>query len=140
MDESGTGEIQKRPGDYAHRTGVSHPPMVKHIELTLTMPVLHEYLCSLRFFEGLAYRLNARASYPEGDIIWGTGQAIGAEAKKGMADAKAAFQKASKAIFGKPLDAPNPQGGTSDTGKVKDFDQVRFFYLDFREPRSGVLL
>ena len=57
--------VERRPGDYQHRAGLTHEPMVAMFELPEEAPVLHSWLCSLDFWEHLAYRLNARVSFPK---------------------------------------------------------------------------
>ena len=118
-EEDGETEVPRRPNDHSTRQGLTHKPMVETLDVTLTMPVLHQYLTSLNFMEQLCYRLNARDSFTDGEIVWGVGERIGATAKAGIAAAKRSFQANSKPIFGQALDSPNPLGGTSDTGKCR---------------------
>ena len=103
------------------RTGLTHKPMVTFLDPTAAFPVLHGYLCLLSFLLQLAYRQNAKDSFPGGIPIWGRGKRIGPDARAAMKAAKEELQsKAKEPELALKLDMPDASGcgGNSDTGNV----------------------
>ena len=113
-DEFGNEYLPKNQGDYSTRTGITHQPLTKTIDLCKNIPITHAYIRSLNYFENLAYRINS-------DVLkMGKGKRLSTEEKSKLEGAKKQFRFEAKKDLHLQLDQPDPcgSGGSSDTAAV----------------------
>jgi hypothetical protein len=109
VDENGEELVPRAQGDYDVRAGLTQIPLTTQ-DTAKNFPILHSYLRVFGCLVQLAYRLNA------GVHKMGLGIRLSDYEKKKIKAAKEAFQGKGKLLLGISIDAPNPHGGTSDTG------------------------
>ena len=105
----------------ADRDGITAQPMISgnDIRVLKNIPTLHAYINSLRFMEDLAYHLNARNAFVDGQPIRGAGKRKSDEQKLAVDIAENEFKfQAKNGRLNLILNSPDPcgSGGNSDTG------------------------